>query len=216
MSVKNAVVVILGLALAAPTGVLAQGARGPRGGPGMGMGPGMCRGTAPGPRARRGDRGPRNPVRCILEWQDLELGEAQASRLRELAQGLDEENASLIERLNELRPERGELRGNPEARQERREQMEPLLQEIRGNNIAAYGSALQVLSEEQRSRVEAVMRPGQGPQGPRGGAAFRGPGSRRGAAMMRRGAMLMRRGRQMTMPRPGFPCPRGRPPAPGG
>lgn len=216
MNAKRAVVLVLGLALAVPSGIAAQRPGGMGRGAGMGMGMGLCPPPAPGgseAENQQGMRGPRNPVRCLLERDDLGLNDDQVGQLKKLADELDQKNAPLVQKLDAARPEPGQARGDREEMRKRMQEMAPIVKELRGNDQASVKAALQVLNDDQRSTLQAAMRRGPRPGG--GGQAMRGRGGR-GEQLMRRGAMMMRRGQQMMMRGAKMMRRGGPPPMPGG
>ncbi|MFP2930834.1 Spy/CpxP family protein refolding chaperone [Pyxidicoccus sp. 3LG] len=123
-----------------------------------------------------GEPGPRRPpssLELLLENREaLALTPEQVGQVSALRSALEEKNAPLLQKLEALRPPRppgpppggaDRISGGPpggappdaEAMRERRQQVEPLFQELRANDEAAYAEAEKLLSDAQKTRARA-------------------------------------------------------------
>jgi hypothetical protein len=172
--------------LAAPVAAVAQNPAGP-----------------PPADARRFGGPDRNPVGILLDQrEELSLTTNQVTRLETIQAELERQNAPLIAQVGDLRPlgggPRGRGAGPGTARpnsatvgemRERRDELQPVMEQIRENNQAAYERALTVLTAEQREAAETLVRPGRRGPGTRGGAGGAGgPGRAPGAGQTGGGA----------------------------
>ncbi|QSQ21184.1 hypothetical protein JY651_39275 [Pyxidicoccus parkwayensis] len=118
-------------------------------------------------------RRPPSSLQVLLENREtLALTPEQVGKVTELQAALETKNAPLIEKLEALRPPRppppgdGSRAGNgppggapPDAAEmeARRQQVEPLFQEVRANDDAAYAQAEAVLSDAQKTKARALI-----------------------------------------------------------
>ncbi|NMO21335.1 hypothetical protein HPC49_35765 [Pyxidicoccus fallax] len=119
-------------------------------------------GDEPGPRR------PPSSLELLLEYREtLALTPEQVGRVAELQSALEEQNAPLHEQLRTQRPPRpppGDAsraggappRGEPPDAA-RMQQAEPLFQELRANDEAAYAQAEQVLTDTQKTRARELI-----------------------------------------------------------
>lgn len=149
----------------------------------------------------RGQRGPGmggGPLQRILAQRErLNLTDAQVQRLEGIQRDLQARNEPLVQQLRAAFPERadGARRGErprmTEAQrqqmQQRRAQMQPVMQQLRENTQAAFTQARAVLTAEQQAQVNqwrerrgerGDRRDGRregrrGERGPRGGGPAR-------------------------------------------
>ncbi|HUQ82663.1 MAG TPA: Spy/CpxP family protein refolding chaperone [Gemmatimonadaceae bacterium] len=168
------------------------------------QGPGPGRGFGPGPRGSGGGGGAvENPAEFLLSHTgELELTDAQVTRLAAIARRSAVRRQSLRTQLDSLRPQgvRGE-RPDSAARdrmRQRFEQMRPAMQRLRDQSQADRRDAIAVLTPDQQAQAwERVARQGRMD----GGAGFRGNRMRGGTGMGGPGRMGMRGGPPGVGPR---------------
>ncbi|MCY1017905.1 hypothetical protein [Pyxidicoccus sp. MSG2] len=117
-------------------------------------------------------RRPPSSLQLLLENREtLALTPEQVGTVSGLQAALEEKNAPLIEKLEALRPPHpppgagGRANGGPPAgappdaatMEARRQQLEPLFQEVRANDDAAYAQAEAVLSDTQKTRARELI-----------------------------------------------------------
>jgi hypothetical protein len=102
-------------------------------------------------RARRGPGGQAlSSVQVLLDRAgELDLTDPQIQAMNELQEAAGEKAAPTMEALEELRSERG-------ARPQR-DQVRPLMEELRAINQEAEASALALLESQQRERAEEIL-----------------------------------------------------------
>lgn len=111
---------------------------------GQGMGQGMAgRPMVGGPGAMV-----RNPAATVLEHRDeLELTDVQVRELEAIRSRVEEQNSPRLERLRDAREDAGERMGD----------LRPLMGEVRATNRAAGEEIHQLLTDEQETRLRALM-----------------------------------------------------------
>ncbi len=136
------------LVLVAPLAALAHGPHGPGGGPG---------------------KPPSSLELLLMHQQELALTAEQVAQVEALQAALEQKSAPLHEQLHAMRPPRPsgpppsetERMNRPpadsEAMRERMLKAEPLLNELRANDAAAYQEAAKLLSAAQQARAEELI-----------------------------------------------------------
>lgn len=118
--------------------------------------------TVPGVAAAQGPGGgqfmARNSVSYLLENREqLKLTADQAKKLEAINQKLLEKNRPIFEQIQAMRPAGGFQSLSQEERQARREQMRPLLEQLRANDDEAVKEVLAVLGPEQQKTANELL-----------------------------------------------------------
>lgn len=110
---------------------------------------------------------PPSSLELLLENREtLGLTPEQVGKVTELQAALEEKNAPVIEKLEALRPPRppppgsGASAGTPPDASKMEaihKQVEPLMQEVRANDDAAYAQAEAVLSDAQKTKARELV-----------------------------------------------------------
>ena len=115
------------------------------------------------PGAPRPNR-PRNPVAFLVDSaQALGLSADQTTRLRAIAQELDERNKAPLDSLERYRPQGGGGMGmgsgemTPEQHERMGAHAAPFGQAVRENILAAMVQAMELLTPEQREQALAIL-----------------------------------------------------------
>ncbi|WP_375768137.1 hypothetical protein NR798_41730 [Archangium gephyra] len=113
--------------------------------------------SAQGPRGHGGGPGrPSSSLELLLKNQEaLALTAEQAAQVEALQAALEQKNAPILEKLEALRPPRPPP--DSEEMRARRQQVEPLITELRANDDAAYQEAELLLSDTQKARARELI-----------------------------------------------------------
>ncbi len=140
---------MLAVALLAPAALAAQGP--PGGGPGRGM---MMR----------------SPIAiAVAHKADLTLTDDQVTKLNALETALQAKNAPLVKQMQDARQGFDFQNATDEQRQQMREKMMPIMQQLRTNRDAAQADAEKLLKPEQVTKLHDILQqemPRRGPGGP--------------------------------------------------
>ncbi len=110
----------------------------------------------------------RDPVQMVLEQKDtLKLSDAQVKRIQAIQADLQKKNDPLMEKVQAARAKYG----NPPTDDERakmREEMGPMMRELRSNTQTAMDAVLELLDARQQKMVQEMTprRPGGGERPP--------------------------------------------------
>ena len=145
---------ILVAALLAPAALVAQG---PPGGAGRGM-----------------MRMPSPVAIAVAHKADLSLTEDQLTKLQAIETQLQAKNAPLMKQWQDARQGMPDFQSmTDEQRQQMREKMMPIMQQLRTNREAAQADAEKLLKPEQVTKLHEILQqemPRRGPGGPGQGA----------------------------------------------
>src|SRR5512140_2919703 len=140
--------ILLGAALLAPVGLVAQGQ--PGGGPG---GRGIMM---------------RSPIAiAIAHKADLALTDDQAAKLDVIDKALTAKNAPLRQKMQEARNGVDFQSMTDEQRQAMREKVMPIMTEMRANPASARAEAEKLLKPEQVTKLQAILQQEMPQRGPR-------------------------------------------------
>ncbi len=110
----------------------------------------------------------RSPIAIAIDHKaDLGLSDDVVAKLQTIEQGLQQKNAPIVKQMQDARAGFDVQNATDEQRQEMRQKMQPIMQQLRDNNQAARAEAEKLLTAEQVQKLGDIIQQEMPQRGPR-------------------------------------------------